>query len=46
MTVGTQVEMVMVERETGEVVSPEALETLTGGGTWVEDAAAGELVFW
>jgi len=33
MTVGTQVEIVMVERETGEVVTPAEVEKDTGGGT-------------
>jgi len=45
MTVGTQVEMVMVERETGEVVTPAEVETDTGGGTMVEyGGEAGVLV--
>ena len=46
MTVGTQVEMVMVERETGEVVTtPAEVDTDTGGGTTVEyGGEAGVLV--
>jgi hypothetical protein len=39
MTVGTQVLIVMVERETGEVETPAEVDLDTGGGTMVEAGA-------